>query len=64
MPTKPKRKRYACEHKFSKIAALNADIAAGINDARKEKRKLPDTVRREGVNLGDFWNPTCKRFVR
>lgn len=49
---------------FDKIDGMNAEIKQGVQGVAKAKRKLSDTVRREGVNLGDFWNPTCKRFVR
>ena len=58
-----KAAKYAAK-KFAVLAALNAEIAAGVPGVAKDKRKLSNTVQKQGVNLGTFWNPTSKNFAR
>lgn len=56
--TKTPRKRYAAEHKFARLGALNADIECGGHigmAARKDKRKMADSwTRRSRNNPGDL----------
>ena len=66
--TKQPRRRYAAEHKFARIDALNADIEAGGHigmAARKDKRKLNDTwTKRSRTNPGDLFNRAAAREAK
>lgn len=66
--TKTPRKRYAAEHKFARIDALNADIIAGGHigmAARKDKRKMADSwTKRSRNNPGDLHNRAAARAAK
>ena len=59
--TKHPRRRYAAEHKFAMLAALNGLIDQGgefAKDGHKAKRKVADSwSRRGGRNVEGFYKP-------
>ncbi len=59
--TKHQRRRYAAEHRFAKLAALNGLIDLGGDYAkagRKAKRKMADSWSRRGwCNVEGFYKP-------
>lgn len=62
--TKHQRRRWAAEHKFAKIAALDGLVMAGgdsAKDGRKAKKKLSESwTKRHSRNVEGFHKPQRK----
>ena len=60
--TKHPRRRYAAEHKFAKIAALEA---LGTQESRKEKLRMSDSwMKRVSADTRGFFNKAAARAAK